>query len=139
MRRPDICGKLLGKGKTRRVFEHKENSLWVIKVQKKQSKYNNKVEWNFWNAIKDKEFSCLFCPCISLNLEGDLIMMRCEKAKPTIADRMTINLKIRNALGPKPKDVMRQTNFGILDGNLVLIDYGHPQYKRITESIKRAK
>ena len=125
-------GKLLGKGVTRKVYEHPENKNYVIKESIgpiKEDKENrlygsNKREWEAWLYIKDSKYEKYFCPCIELLDEGLYLIM--ERA---IKTTKKVNL-------PKElsciKDIdIRPCNCGELNGRIVIIDYGHSKIKNL--------
>jgi len=77
------CGKFLGQGATRTVFEHKHNPDWCIKVCHKKGTTtqgaNNIIEWNVWHGLDEERKKFLVKP-ISIHEDGVYIIM--EKGIP---------------------------------------------------------
>ena len=109
------CGKKIGNGESRDVYDCKIYPGYVIKV----THYNehNWNEYNIWEAVKDSPYRKWFAPVKEISPAGNSIIMK--KAKP-----ITDNTKLPKSIPEFFTDVKRE-NFGIIDGRLVAIDYQH--------------
>jgi hypothetical protein len=110
-----ICGKAIGSGMSRNVFEYRLSDKWVAKLEH-NSTFQNQVEWEIWNEVKDhKALSRWFAPCIQISGYGQwLIQARTfpieKRSLPSKVPHIFTDLKIGN--------------WGWLDGRPVCHDYG---------------
>lgn len=125
-------GKVLGRGCFRTVYQDKDNKDVVIKklVSKKQKggkTYNeNKIEWNFWNIVKETKFAKYFCPCVEISKDYKYLkMVKASKIK----ERPKVGLPSELC-----NDIKNIGNWGKLNGSPVIIDYGHQGYSKICKS-----
>ena len=77
-----FCGKHLGEGTTRDVFEFNFDPKWVIKVEKEDSEGDNWAEWRVWQTVAyttdgTKDW---FAPCGWISSGGRAMLQR--KTKP---------------------------------------------------------
>lgn len=112
-----LCGRLLGEGIHRRVFECRLRPDLVVKVENDDHRYfANVLEHKFWadNQHCEKVARWL-APCEYLSPDGRISLQR--RADPlgagtTLPDRLPAFLT----------DIKRG-NFGLLGGNIVCVDY----------------
>lgn len=115
-----LCGKLLGEGIHRKVYECKLRPELVVKVEYDTDYryFANVMEMKFWcdNQHYEKVAKWL-APCEYMSPDGLILLQR--KVSPITDTPLAIlPEKIPSFLC----DVKRE-NFGMLDGNLVCIDY----------------
>ena len=114
----DKLGKYIGAGGCRKVYEHKDNPEWVIKVAKSPRKVvANRSEWNVWQALKDTPEAKYLAPCIEISEDNKWLVQM--KAKP--ATKVFRSEEVRWWM----KD-FKLVNMGMLGDRLVFVDYDHP-------------
>lgn len=112
-----LCGKKLGQGIHRQVFECKIRPDLVVKVEDDDYRYfANVLEQKFWDDHKyfDKVARWL-APCEYLSPDGRILLQkRCDP----VPSSFEMPEKLPSFLSD-----LKRTNFGILDGKLVCVDY----------------
>lgn len=114
-----LCGKFLGSGSARSVFEYNLDPKYVIKVEPLNSN-NNHVEFLIWEGVKylQGELEWVkkwFAPVKWISPNGRLLVM--EKTKPHDYE------KSRPKKIPKFLSDVKPNNFGWLGENYVCHDY----------------
>lgn len=107
-------GKQLGSGIGRRVFENQFDEKAVIKIEDcNGSRFQNVLEWETWQHVKDTKLRRWFAPCLWISHSGSVLIMR----KTTPASKFPQRLPV--FLGDT-----KRGNYGLLDGRFVCHDYG---------------
>ena len=113
-----LCGKLLGEGIHRKVFECRLRPDLVVKVESETNwrYFANVLEMQFWSDHQyfDKVAQWL-APCDYLSPDGRILLQR--RALP-IVDTSALPAQLPAFLGD-----VKANNFGMLDGRLVCVDY----------------
>ncbi len=113
-----ICGKLIGEGIHRKVFECKLKPDLVVKVETQTNlrDFANVFEMKFWcNNSHRINVSKWLAPCEYLSPDGFILLQKkCEKLPNDfiLPERL-----------PKFLSDVKKENFGLLNGNLVCVDY----------------
>lgn len=112
-----ICGAKLGHGIHRAVFECKVRKDLVVKVESDDYRYfANVMEMKFWSDNQYcKEIAKWLAPCEFLSPDGRLLLQR--RAQP-IVDESQLPKMLPSFLTD-----LKMSNFGILDGRVVCVDY----------------
>lgn len=112
-----LCGKKLGSGIHRDVFECKLRKDLVVKVENSDLRYfANVFESRFWDENQYyKPVSQWLAPCEFLSPDGRILLQR--KASP-IFDESQLPEKLPSFLTD-----LKMANFGMLDGRVVCVDY----------------
>lgn len=112
-----LCGEKLGEGIHREVFACKLRPELVVKIERQEMRYfANVMENNFWAYHQSvKEIARWLAPCEFLSPDGRLSLMR-------RADPVPSKFKLPDKLPTFLTDLKR-SNFGLLDGRLVCVDY----------------
>ena len=113
-----LCGKLLGEGIHRKVFECRLRDDLVVKVESETDwrYFANVLEMRFWNDHEHyKKVADWLAPCEYLSPDGRILLQR--KALP-IVDRSALPKQVPAFLSD-----LKPENFGMLDGRLVCLDY----------------
>lgn len=112
-------GKLINKGVCRHVYECKSNSDIVIKIEPYAKDFQNVKEWAAWEQFKNNPLVAdRLAPCIEISPCGVVLIQRkCEKVE-TFPDQLPAFMA---------SDPSHQ-NFGLLDGKVVLLDYGQFEF-----------
>lgn len=113
-----LCGKLLGEGIHRKVFECRIRPDLVVKVEHDTDwrYFANVLEMRFWDDHQyfDKVAQWL-APCEYMSPDGRILLQR--RALP-IVDSSALPAQLPEFLSDVKVD-----NFGMLDGRLVCVDY----------------
>lgn len=118
-----LCGKLLGSGVYRDVFECKLNDSLVVKVEIQNDNgyrtFMNVQEMHFWNMFNSIPAVKQWCaPCEFLSPDGHILLQK--RVEPLrAADRASMPDKL-----PAFLTDLKYDNFGLLDGRIVCVDYG---------------
>ena len=115
-----VCGKCLGEGIHRKVFECKLRDDLVVKVEDDGSNFwryfANVREMQFWSEHSDyKPVAQWLAPCEYLSPDGRILFQK--RVEPC-----TRAFKLPERMPTFLTDLKRE-NFGWLDGKLVCIDY----------------
>jgi hypothetical protein len=89
----------------------------------------NRLEWAIWEQARNTPFALHFAPCLELTDEGHLIMVRTDRCRQMERHHLTL-------LGVTIKDSRKPQNRGLLNGRIVLIDYGHPSAGPLPERLR---
>lgn len=111
-----FCGKLIGHGYSRQVYEYKLDSSLVIKIETciNVSKYfQNVIEYDTWINIKDTDLSKWFAPCVYISYNGNVLIQKKTNPVKKYPDMIPIFLT----------DTKKQ-NYGMYKGKFVCHDYG---------------
>lgn len=112
-----VCGDFLGSGIGRNVFICAVNPGYVVKVETGTASFQNAVEWEFWEEMKDKPIGRKWlAPCYRISPCGLILIQRKTSPIPT---GYKLPKKVPLFLGD-----MKTQNYGLLDGKLVAHDYG---------------
>lgn|SRR5574344_66342 len=109
-----ICGKLLGQGISRSVYQFNFDDTKVVKIER-PGFFQNVIEAEIWSQIaSNKAYSKWFAPCSYLSLNGRILIQdKCENID-SLPD------KVPNILCDLALD-----NWGKLpNGKIVVRDYG---------------
>jgi hypothetical protein len=112
-----LCGKKLGEGIHREVFECKLRPELVVKVENDTYRYfANVQEMKFWNDHEHyAKVSQWLAPCEFLSPDGRILLQRRASA---LAYNETMPDKVPAFLSD-----FKRENYGRIDGRLVCVDY----------------
>lgn len=108
-----FLGEKLGSGTTREVYAHALDPTKVIKIGMKSGDFANALEWEIWREVEDTELARWFAPCHHISHSGSVLIM--ERCLPCH--------KLPAQLPNLFWDIKRE-NFGVLDNQVVAVDYG---------------
>jgi hypothetical protein len=110
-----FCGKRMGNGISRTVYECDTNPDWVIKVEDNGGRFQNIVEWETWQYIKEFDEAKWLAPCLHISPCGMVLIMK-------------------RTIPPTPKQYpkrmpafladFKRTNYGMIKNRIVCHDYG---------------
>ena len=114
-----LCGKEIGNGIHRTVFECKIRPDLVVKVENEcYREFANVLEMRFWNDQQHyKKIADWLAPCEFLSPDGRILLQK-------RADPLSENEKLPFLMPSWMTDIKRD-NFGRIDGKLVCIDYAY--------------
>lgn len=75
-----LCGKMIGRGMTRTVFDSPLLPGCVIKVEDGAGDFQNVIEWETWQRVKGTKFSRWFAECKWISPNGSVLVM--ERTRP---------------------------------------------------------
>lgn len=110
-----MCETLIYEGMSRAVWTSKIVPDCVVKVEERSGFFQNVVEWETWQRVKDTEHARWFAPCRWISPNGAILVM--ERTRPAsdrdYLDKMPVFLS----------DFKRR-NYGMAGDRLVCHDYG---------------
>lgn len=113
-----ICGKRLGGGTARQVFEYLPcGDQYVIKIEDSAGSFQNILEWEMWGDFKSSDVGKRWlAPCWSISPCGIVLLQSRTQPLP------------KGYRVPKSMPVflgdLKSSNYGLLKGKLVAHDYG---------------
>lgn len=126
-----FCGKLIGEGIHRKVFECKVRPDLVVKVESDDGYryFANVFEQQFWDSYRYcKDVAKWLAPCESMSPDGRILL---QKKCDQVPDSYKLPASI-----PEFLTDLKRSNFGILDGKLVCVDYAITVMNPVTKLVK---
>lgn len=128
-----FLGKRLGGGMSRQVYLCRQDHTAVIKVEAQSGRFQNVLEWEVWQTVKETKLKKYFAPCIAISDCGTILIQK--RADP-----------LRKEEYPKKIPVFfgdtKYQNFGKIGKQFVCIDYGTAHIpalnKNLTNKLKKA-
>jgi hypothetical protein len=121
-----IKGDAIGEGAHRKVFQHRQNVDWVVKVEEGAKSFANAIEWDTW-VHANPGLRKWLCPCIDISPSGAVLIM--QKADPIRERELPKKL-------PALFTDLKISNWGVIDDKPVCIDYG---WQRMNSNTKLEK
>lgn len=134
-----LCGEVIGRGMSRVVYDSPLLPNSVIKVENNAHRFQNVIEWETWQRLRDTPASRWFAACEWISPDGIvLVMQRTRPPAPSeFPDRVPLYLTD-----------MKRTNYGMVgertggEGKQCLVchDYGtHLLFEHgMTKRLKKA-
>jgi len=117
-----ICGKYIGGGSTRMVYEYRLDPRYVVKVEYAEATFgDNIIEWRIWDNVKHTTDGTKdwFAECLHISPNGRILVQR--RTNP-------LHTKHENKLPEKIPawftDIKRD-NFGWIGNQVVCHDYAY--------------
>lgn len=110
-----VCGRRLGSGMTREVFEYAPCENLVIKFESESGHFQNVAEWQVWNRIRETKHAKWFAPCHMISHCGRILIQ--HYAKPLAAICLPTEV-------PAFFTDLKPDNWGSIKGQPVAVDYG---------------
>lgn len=112
-----LCGRLIGRGMTRDVFECNLRKDVVIKVETPEVRchFQNIQEWMVWGRVVNTDFEQWFAPVLEMSPNGRILMM--ARTEPIGIAELPYRL-------PAFFTDFKLANFGRYRGRIVCHDYG---------------
>jgi hypothetical protein len=108
-----LCDQLIGTGIGRQVFSSAVFKDAVIKVESSAGSFQNIIEWETWQRIKETKFAKWFAPCVHISPCGSLLIM--AKTVPALEYPEQMPAFLTD---------FKRANYGMLNGQFVCHDYG---------------
>lgn len=112
-----LCEDLIGSGAGRKVYKTHLLPGLVVKVEEAGRSFQNVIEWETWQRVKDTKAAKWFAPCESISSDG-IILVMAQTTQPAL-DQYPIKM-------PSFMTDFKRTNYGMYQGRLVAHDYGIP-------------
>ena len=110
-----LCDELIYTGMSRAVWTSKVVPNCVVKVEERSGMFQNIVEWETWQRVKDTPASRWFAECKWISPNGSVLIM--ERTRPA-SDREYLPMM------PAFLCDFKRRNYGMIGKHLVCHDYG---------------
>jgi hypothetical protein len=110
-----LCGDKLGQGIGREVFECSLNKDLVIKIESGSGSFQNVVEWETWEEVRETVHAKWFAPCVGISPCGIVLVQK--RTQPM--SKRSYPKEMPNFLAD-----FKYTNYGKYKGHVVAHDYG---------------
>lgn len=111
-----IAGDSLGRGMSRTTYRLAIDNTKVIKIENSVNHFQNVLEWDLWSKFQyDSKVSQWLTPCRYISDSGTFLIM--DYAKDITAEELP-------KLIPQFITDRKIENFGMLNGRVVVRDYG---------------
>lgn len=111
-----MCGECLGQGMTRTTYRCAMDATKVIKVENSISHFQNVREWHIWQDNSEcKDVAKWLAPCRYISQNGNFLIMDYAE---------DIRKAELPALIPSFFTDVKRANLGMINGKIVLRDYG---------------
>lgn len=126
-----LCDERIGSGMSRVVFSSLVLADCVIKVEEAAASFQNVMEWQAWQQVKDTEFAGWFAPCEWISPNGAVLVMK--RTEPVASWSYPKRM-------PAFFTDFKRRNYGWLGGRLVCHDYGTALLMQVglTKRMRRA-
>ena len=110
-----LCTRHIGGGSTREVWTSGLLPDCVVKLESGDQNFQNVLEWETWQQVKDTKFASWFAPCKHISACG-VVLVQTLTTVPGMSD---LPEKM-----PAFFCDFKRSNYGMLNGKLVCHDYG---------------
>jgi hypothetical protein len=110
-----LCDEVIYQGMSREVWSSAMLPDCVVKVEDRRAFFQNVVEWETWQRVKDTDLARWFAPCRWISPNGSILVM--ERTRPA-SDRDYPEKM------PRFLCDFKRRNYGMLGKRLVCHDYG---------------
>lgn len=123
-------GEVIGSGMSRTVYQHLQDPSLVLKVELSGTRFQNVLEWEIWNTVKDTKMAKWFAPCIDISANGIVLIQK--KVAPIPEDQYPKKL-------PSIFGDTKYQNFGKIGKQFVCFDYGTSHINAINSILIKNK
>ena len=110
-----FAGERIGRGMSRAVYEHGQDSSLVVKIEISAQRFQNIQEWENWRTWReDKRVARWLAPCVDISPCGMVLLQK--RTRPLEQSELPDKL-------PHFLTDTKIENFGMLDGKVVCHDY----------------
>ena len=124
-----FLGKIIGRGSAREVYQCAQDGECVIKVELEDESFQNVVEWEIWQSVKETKFAKYFAPCVAISSNGIFLVQK----KVDDLHKKDFPKKVPHFFSDR-----KYRNYGLYKGNFVCRDYGTMAY-RVVDVMKDTK
>lgn len=108
-----FCGKLLGSGISRYVYEYALDPQYVVKIEQGAGSFQNIVEWETWNRLCMTNAGPWLAGCWKISDCGIVLLQRRTTPIKKFPEKM-----------PNWFTDFKRTNYGMIGKKIVCHDYG---------------
>lgn len=125
-----LANNQIGFGMSRVVYDSKLLPDSVVKVESGSGQFQNIIEWETWERVKDTEYAKWFAPCEWISPTGSVLIQKKTLQAHKYPDKMPVFFCD-----------FKRTNYGIFQGAFVCHDYGTNLLfeNGMTKRLKKAK
>lgn len=111
-----FCGDLISEGSARIVYAHATDPNVVIKIECRSQSFQNVIEWETWNRVRNTQYAKWFAPCINISPCGIVLLQTRTQAK-----------ELRHYPDKVPAFFtdLKYMNYGFIGKQFVCHDYGY--------------
>lgn len=110
-----LCNRELGNGMSRQVFDSLVLPNSVIKIEARSRHFQNVIEYETWERVKDSPMARWFAPVESISSSGSVLIM--AKTEPLRMEELPTKM-------PRFLCDFKRSNYGLYQGRVVCHDYG---------------
>jgi hypothetical protein len=108
-----LCNNQIGKGMSRDVYDSKLLLDSVVKIEDYSGQFQNIIEWETWQRVKDTDYAKWFAPCEWISPNGSVLIQKKTQQAHKYPDKMPVFFCD-----------FKRTNYGMHNGKFVCHDYG---------------
>lgn len=108
-----LCEEQIGQGIGRTVYSSRILKDCVVKVESNSGSFQNIIEWETWNRVKETPFAKWFAPCEWISPNGIVLVMKRTTPIAKYPEKMPVFLTD-----------FKKTNYGLYNKKVVCHDYG---------------
>ncbi len=98
-----LCDRKIGSGMSREVFDTDLLIGCVVKVEERAGYFQNVIEWETWQRVKETDYAKYFAKCFSISADGRILVM--EKTRPASRAELPVTM-------PRFFTDFKETNYG---------------------------
>lgn len=121
-----VCGDFLGKGIARHVYIFLPHREWVVKIESGSGSFQNVIEWETWQDVRDTKWAKWFAPCHFISPCGAVMLQ--TRTRP---------IGVKPRVIPNFMSDLQEVNFGRIGKQVVCHDYAFNLLVRRTLSAGR--
>lgn len=125
-----LVGEIIGTGQNRQVYDMPMNPFLVIKHEYCGNRFQNAIEWEVWQTVKNTKYEKWFAPCQNISSNGVFLL----QSKVEMIPKAHYPKKIPSFFAD-----LKYENYGILNGKFVCFDYGTIHITSLNKSMKSTK
>lgn len=108
-----FCDEEIGSGIARKVWSSAVLPNSVIKCEDGAGSFQNIIEWETWQRVRETEYAKWFAPCEWISPSGAVLVMAKTKRPSRYPDQVPVFLTD-----------LKKSNYGTYKGRMVCHDYG---------------
>jgi hypothetical protein len=108
-------GDKIGEGMSRTVYEYALDITKIVKIESRAGFFQNVIEWETWNNLRDTKHSKWLAPCRYISPSGTFLIM--DRSAPLRIEEAPMRL-------PSWLGDHKLANYGLINKQVVCHDYG---------------
>lgn len=125
-----FLGEMIGQGTTRDVYQFRLDKTCVVKHEPRGERFQNVLEWEIWNTVKDTKFAKFFAPCVDISSNGLFLIQK--KAEPLAKSFLPSKVPVFFC-------DLKPENYGFIGKQIVATDYGTAHIEALNRLMKSMK